>query len=81
LARAALDAGESAPVTLNAANEIAVERFLQGALTFDRIPALIEDVLSRATVVALRDLAHVLEVDREARSLARELVEGARLHG
>jgi 1-deoxy-D-xylulose-5-phosphate reductoisomerase len=81
LARAALDAGESAPVTLNAANEIAVERFLQGGLAFDRIPVLIEDVLSRMPVVALRDLAHVLEVDREARGLALELVEGARLHG
>jgi 1-deoxy-D-xylulose-5-phosphate reductoisomerase len=81
LARAALDAGESAPVTLNAANEIAVERFLQGGLAFDRIPALIEDVLSRTRVIVLRDLAHVLEVDREARALARELVAGARLHG
>jgi 1-deoxy-D-xylulose-5-phosphate reductoisomerase len=81
LARAALDAGESAPVTLNAANEIAVERFLQGGLAFDRIPALIEDVLSRTRVIVLRDLAHVLEVDREARALARELVEAARLHG
>jgi 1-deoxy-D-xylulose-5-phosphate reductoisomerase len=81
LARAALVAGESAPVTLNAANEIAVERFLQGGLAFDRIPGLIEDVLSRASVLTLRDLAHVLEVDREARVLARELMAGARLHG
>jgi len=32
-------------------------------------------------VIVLRDLAHVLEVDREARALARELVAGARLHG
>jgi 1-deoxy-D-xylulose-5-phosphate reductoisomerase len=74
-------------VTLNAANEIAVERFLQGALTFDRIPGLIEDVLSRVAVVALRDLDHVLDVDREARALASELLAGgatrgtARLHG
>ena len=74
LAQVALEAGESAPVTLNAANEIAVEQFLQGALTFDRIPGLIEDVLSRAPVLALRDLAHVLEVDREARALANELI-------
>jgi 1-deoxy-D-xylulose-5-phosphate reductoisomerase len=79
LARAALEAGESAPVTLNAANEVAVERFLQGLLAFDRIPALIEDVLSRASVVALRDLAHVLEIDREARALTRELLAPARL--
>jgi 1-deoxy-D-xylulose-5-phosphate reductoisomerase len=71
LAFAAMAAGESAPVTLNAANEIAVEQFLLGALAFDRIPGIIEEVLSRAATVTLHDLAHVLEVDREARALAR----------
>jgi 1-deoxy-D-xylulose-5-phosphate reductoisomerase len=74
LAYAALTAGGSAPVTLNAANEIAVERFLSGALAFDRIPELIEEVLSRAAVLELRDLDHVLDVDREARVLAGELI-------
>jgi len=72
LARAALEAGESGPVTLNAANEVAVERFLRGELSFDRIPGVIEDVLARAPVAKLRDLPHVLEVDREARAIARE---------
>jgi 1-deoxy-D-xylulose-5-phosphate reductoisomerase len=76
LARAAAEAGESAPVTLNAANEIAVDEFLRGALRFDRIPALIEEVLSRAPVVALRDLAHVLDVDQQARAVARERLAG-----
>jgi 1-deoxy-D-xylulose-5-phosphate reductoisomerase len=79
LARAAIEAGESVPVTLNAANEIAVEQFLRGALSFDRIPGLIEDVLSRTSAVALRDLDHVLEVDREARTIATEqLASGTR---
>jgi len=72
LAYAALAAGESGAVTLNAANEVAVDRFLRRELSFDRIPALIEEVLSRATVGALRDLTHVLEVDRDARALARD---------
>jgi 1-deoxy-D-xylulose-5-phosphate reductoisomerase len=71
LAYAALEAGESGPVTLNAANEVAVERFLRRQLSFDRIPGVIEEVLSRAPMADLRDLAHVLEVDREARSVAR----------
>ena len=48
-----------------------MERFLRRELSFDRIPGVIEEVLSRAPVADLRDLAHVLEVDREARSLAR----------
>jgi 1-deoxy-D-xylulose-5-phosphate reductoisomerase len=82
LAFAALSAAESAPVALNAANEIAVEQFLQGRLAFDRIPGIIEDVLSRVEAVALRDLAHVLEVDNQARASARALAaaSGTALH-
>jgi 1-deoxy-D-xylulose-5-phosphate reductoisomerase len=72
LAYAAFEAGESGPVILNAANEVAVDRFLRRELNFDRIPAVIEEVLARAPAGALGDLAHVLEVDREARALARE---------
>ncbi|HTO43838.1 MAG TPA: 1-deoxy-D-xylulose-5-phosphate reductoisomerase [Burkholderiales bacterium] len=72
LAYAALAAGESGAVTLNAANEVAVDRFLRRELNFDRIPALIEEVLARTAAGALRDLAHVLEVDRDARDLARD---------
>jgi 1-deoxy-D-xylulose-5-phosphate reductoisomerase len=72
LAYAALEAGETGPVTLNAANEVAVDRFLRRELSFDRIPAVIEEVLTRAPAGALGDLPHVLEVDREARALARE---------
>jgi 1-deoxy-D-xylulose-5-phosphate reductoisomerase len=78
LAYAALEAGETGPVTLNAANEVAVERFLRGELSFDRIPAVIEQVLTRAPVGALGDLAHVLEVDLEARALARECLAADR---
>jgi 1-deoxy-D-xylulose 5-phosphate reductoisomerase len=44
---------------------------LRRELSFDRIPGVIEEVLSRAPMADLRDLAHVLEVDREARSVAR----------
>ena len=72
LAYTALEVGESGPVTLSAANEVAVERFLRGELSFDRIPALIEEVLKRAPAGSLEDLAHVLEIDREARALSRE---------
>ena len=75
LAYAALEAGESGPVTLNAANEVAVERFLQRELSFDRIPGVIEDVLSRVQAAQLRDLQHVLEVDLEARAVARSCLK------
>jgi 1-deoxy-D-xylulose-5-phosphate reductoisomerase len=79
LAYAALEAGETGPVTLNAANEVAVERFLRGDLTFDRIPTVIEQVLTRAPVGALGDLGHVLAVDLEARALAREYLAADRV--
>jgi 1-deoxy-D-xylulose-5-phosphate reductoisomerase len=72
LAYEALAAGGSAPVALNAANEVAVERFLQGELSFARIPALIEDVLGRVRVAPLEALDDVFEADRLARLCAME---------
>jgi 1-deoxy-D-xylulose-5-phosphate reductoisomerase len=70
LAYRALHAGGSAPVVLNAANEIAVERFLAGELRFDRIPSLIEDVLGRLGPMPVARLEDILEVDRLARDAA-----------
>ncbi len=73
LAFAALATGGSAPAALNAANEVAVARFLAGDIRFTDIPRLVETSLSAAdngadTLDALRD------VDREARQLARAAV-------
>jgi 1-deoxy-D-xylulose-5-phosphate reductoisomerase len=73
LAFAAMRRGDSAPVTLNAANEIAVEEFLEGRLRFDRIPQLVGEVLDRVAVTALNGLDDVLEQDRLARRVAGEL--------
>jgi 1-deoxy-D-xylulose-5-phosphate reductoisomerase len=70
LAYRALRAGGSAPVVLNAANEVAVERFLAGELGFDRIPSLIEDVLGRLGPMPVARLEDILEVDRLARDAA-----------
>jgi 1-deoxy-D-xylulose-5-phosphate reductoisomerase len=68
LAYAALRAGGSAPIVLNAANEISVENFLAGRLGFMRIPTLIEAVLGEVAVRPVRHLDDVFEVDREARA-------------
>ncbi len=70
LAYDALRAGGSAPTALNAANEVAVARFLSGELGFTRIPELIESVLRKAGRSAVRDLDDVLAVDRECRAQA-----------
>jgi 1-deoxy-D-xylulose-5-phosphate reductoisomerase len=72
LAFAAMRRGDSAPVTLNAANEIAVERFLGGRLRFDRIPHLVGEVLNRVSVTVLGGLDDVLEQDSLARRVTEE---------
>ncbi|HET9663455.1 MAG TPA: 1-deoxy-D-xylulose-5-phosphate reductoisomerase [Burkholderiales bacterium] len=77
LAYAALGAGSSAPTALNAANEIAVERFLAGALRFTQIPALIEAVLERVPLRPINSLDDVLRADQEARLCAERWLHDA----
>ena len=72
LAYAALRAGGTAPAFLNAANEIAVERFLAGKLRFTHIPQLIESVLEQLPSRPIRTLEDVLAADLEARACAGE---------
>jgi len=70
LAYDAMREGESLPVTLNAANEIAVEAFLQEQIRFDQIPSLVARVMDAAERLTIRDLADVLETDAQARRQA-----------
>lgn len=72
LAREAARAGGCMPATLNAANEVAVEAFLEGRLGFTEIPLLIESVLKGVEPGAATDLAAVFAADNTARQLARE---------
>ena len=74
LAAEALRAGGTAPATLNAANEIAVESFLEGRLAYTAIPEVIENVLAEAAVEPLVSLEQVYAADIEARALARRFV-------
>jgi 1-deoxy-D-xylulose-5-phosphate reductoisomerase len=78
LARAAAEAGGTAPAALNAANEVAVAAFLEGRLDFLGIPALIDRVMSSHRATPARELADVLEADRWARAVARERLAAAR---
>lgn len=77
LARAAAEAGGSAPAVLNAANEIAVAAFLAGQTGFTKIPVIVEQALSRTLPAAPVSLDEVLAVDAEARARAGELLEMA----
>ena len=66
--------GGTAPAVFNAANEVAVARFLANQLPFGRIAGLIETVLARHTVSPIRDLVDVQDADGWARSVAESLV-------
>lgn len=77
IARAAGEAGGTAPCVLNASDEVAVDAFLEGRLPFDRIPWLIESVLEQMETGPVTGFDGLLEVDREARAAAESLVLGA----
>jgi len=74
LAFEALRTGGGAPAILNAANEVAVAAFLEGRLSFPGIPALIERILERPADVRAASIEDRLELDRETRVRAKELV-------
>ena len=69
--------GGSAPAVFNAADEVAVEAFLQGRLSFLGIVDLIEQTLSKVAQVAVATVEDVLAVDAEARLVAAQLLSGA----
>ena len=65
--------GESAPAVLNAADEIAVQAFLDGRIGFSAIPRVVDGTLERVSLRKLESVADVIAVDAEARSVASEL--------
>ena len=76
LAYRALEAERSLPVVLNAANEVAVARFLEGRLAFPSIARIIEQTMEAHRVVDVASLQAVRAVDRWAREHALEVARG-----
>ncbi|MFQ5467968.1 MAG: 1-deoxy-D-xylulose-5-phosphate reductoisomerase [Kiloniellaceae bacterium] len=74
LARAALRTGGTAPTILNAANEVAVQAFLDGRTGFLDICTVVERTLERLPARRIGSLEDVLEIDREARRVAAGLL-------
>lgn len=72
LAYQALAAGGNMPAVLNAANEIAVESFLQRRMAFTAIPAMIDHVMQTIEQEEIMTLDDVLKTDARAREVARE---------
>ncbi|AWU93483.1 1-deoxy-D-xylulose-5-phosphate reductoisomerase [Azospirillum ramasamyi] len=67
LARAALQSGGGAPTILSAANEVAVQAFLDRRIGFLDIERIVEETLTALPHRPLRDLAAVREADADAR--------------
>jgi 1-deoxy-D-xylulose-5-phosphate reductoisomerase len=74
LAFQALEEGGDMPAVLNAANEVAVAAFLQGAISFPEIARLISQVMAAHAVQPLTSLEQVLAVDRRARQAASTII-------
>ncbi|MDG2122196.1 MAG: 1-deoxy-D-xylulose-5-phosphate reductoisomerase [Verrucomicrobiales bacterium] len=72
LAREAGERGGTLAAVLNAANEVAVERFVRGEIGFSGIWGTVERVMGRHEVVEHPDLAEILEADAWARRQAVE---------
>jgi 1-deoxy-D-xylulose-5-phosphate reductoisomerase len=74
LARAAAQEGGTLPAILNAANEVAVEAFLNNGIGFDRIPVLIESAMDTIENQQERSLESVLEADQRSRHYVEGLL-------
>lgn len=75
LAYDAMKTGGTAPAILNAANEIAVQYFLENKARFLQIPQIIEKVLGQMPIIDNPNIHHIDEADHEARNLAKKFLQ------
>ena len=75
LAFRALEQGGAAPAALNAADEVAVEAFLDGRARFYDIPRVIEIAMERHASAPSASVEQLIEVDRAARATAADALE------
>ncbi|SHJ57711.1 1-deoxy-D-xylulose 5-phosphate reductoisomerase [Anaerobranca californiensis DSM 14826] len=66
--------GGSAPIILNASNEVCVESFLEGKISFLQIPEIIEKTISLHRFVEKPNLQEILDIDQWAREKTKELI-------
>ncbi len=75
LAMEAISAGGIMPTILNAANEIAVDTFLNEQIRFTDIPVVIEQSMQKFSATQADTLEHVLEADQDAREQAQIIIK------
>jgi len=76
LAYRAINEGESMPAVMNAANEIAVDAFLEGRIGFTQIADLIQATMDAHQAHDLKSIDEVLEADAWGRATALSICEG-----
>jgi 1-deoxy-D-xylulose-5-phosphate reductoisomerase len=81
LAYQALKVEKSLPVVLNAANEVAVARFLEGRIGFASIPQVIERTMNAHQVAEVHTLSGVRAIDGWAREYSREVAREVQSQG
>jgi 1-deoxy-D-xylulose-5-phosphate reductoisomerase len=79
LAYKALEGGGTLPAVLNAANEVAVEAFIEESVTFTAIPLLIKRVMEEYEVKSAHTIEDILMADHWAREKAKVILEGETL--
>ncbi len=74
LARTALQEGESLPVVLNTANEVAVEAFMRERIKFSEIGMLVAELMENHQPKKIEDLEDIFDIDREIKIKARKFI-------
>ena len=69
-----LSHGGNAPCIMNAANEVAVDAFLNGKIGFMQIPEIIEDTLEKVAYQSVITVESCFATDKEARRIAMEMI-------
>lgn len=79
LAYQSIEIGETMPAILNAANEAAVNGFLEGSIKFTDIPLLIQRVMEEHELKTVRTIEDILRADQWAREKAKTIIERKKL--
>jgi 1-deoxy-D-xylulose-5-phosphate reductoisomerase len=79
LAYQSIEVGETMPAILNAANEIAVNAFLEGSLNFTHLPLLLRRVMDEHEVKSVHTIEDILRADQWARERSKAILEGRKL--
>lgn len=80
LAYDAVRVGGTMPAILNAANEMAVARFLEGRIKFTSIPETIRHCMDQLPGSSANSIGQILEADREARAVAEAYMANNAVH-